>query len=75
MVVFRDLLALGIGGDNALIVHAEDRTVLAEIAKGHPVTRWMTALDDLLLARRRLDQNASTRLLTDWLALRLVVGR
>ncbi len=75
MVVFRDLLALGLGGDNASIVHAEDRSVLAEIAKTHPASRWMTALEDLLLARRRLDQNASTRLLTDWLALRLVVGR
>ena len=69
---YRDLMVLSLGGPEAEIVHTDRRTELASSAATAGNRRWMAALEDLLLARRRLDQNANPRLLTDWLAVRLV---
>lgn len=70
--LYRDLLALCVGGEGASIVCAPRRDRLSEIAAKHPPETWMRCLEELLVARRRIDQNASLSLLTDWLAARLV---
>jgi DNA polymerase-3 subunit delta' len=69
---YRDLLALRLCGSDAGIVHGEYRERLAEIAERGAPERWMACLETLLLARRRVDQNAGIPLLTDWLAVKLV---
>jgi DNA polymerase-3 subunit delta' len=69
--VYRDLAALSLGGSSAPIVHAERRDSLARIASSRAPERWVAGIETLLLARRRVDQNASVALLTDWLAMRL----
>jgi DNA polymerase-3 subunit delta' len=73
--VFRDLLSLSLGGSDAKIAHTGRRAELWSAADDAPPDRWMSALDRLLTARRRLDQNCSIPLLTDWLAAMLVYGR
>ncbi len=69
---YRDLLALRLGGPAAPVVHEDHREALSIAAARAPAARWTAALDALLTARRRLDQNINVRLLTDWLAVRLV---
>lgn len=71
---YRDLLALCLSGEEATIVHSDQRARLAALAARRPPQSWMACLEALLLARRRLDQNASIPLLTDWLATRLVLS-
>jgi DNA polymerase-3 subunit delta' len=72
--VYRDLAALSLGGSAAPIVHAERRTSLAAVAQSRAPERWMAGIEAILLARRRVDQNASIPLLTDWLAMRLMMS-
>jgi DNA polymerase-3 subunit delta' len=72
--VYRDLAALSLGGPSAPIVHAERRESLARIARARAPERWVAGIETLLLARRRVDQNASVALLTDWLAMQLTTG-
>jgi DNA polymerase III subunit delta' len=69
---YRDLLALRLGGPDAPIIHGDRRPELSRLAETRPAESWMQCLEALLLARRRVDQNASIPLLTDWLALKLV---
>jgi DNA polymerase III subunit delta' len=69
---YRDLLALRLGGEHAPIIHGDRRAELAKIAASRSTESWMQCLETLLQARRRVDQNASIPLLTDWLAMRLV---
>jgi len=71
---YRDLLALRLGGPQAPILHGERRDRLIVLAGGQPPERWIACLEALLLARRRVDQNASLPLLTDWLAMELVMS-
>jgi hypothetical protein len=73
--VFRDLLALRLAGRDAAILNVDRRDALADIAATRAPEYWMGRLDDLLSARRRIDQNASVPLLTDWLAVRIATGR
>lgn len=72
--VYRDLAALSLGGDQAEIVHGARRASLAAAARNRPPQWWMSGIEALLAARRRVDQNASIPLLTDWLAMRLTSG-
>ncbi len=69
--VFRDLLALRLSGPDAPVLHVDRREELAQAAAARSPEFWMGCLDDLLAARRRVDQNASVLLLTDWLAIRI----
>jgi DNA polymerase-3 subunit delta' len=69
---YRDLLAISVGGESAPIVNAERRLDLSRAAASGRPERWIAGLNDLLSARRRLDQNVSIPILTDWLAMRLV---
>ena len=71
-VFYRDLLALRLGGPDAAIIHEDRRDRLHALARQRPAERWMACLDSLLLARRRIDQNVSVPIVTDWLALKLV---
>ena len=73
--VYRDLAALSMGGPNAPVVHAGRRDSLAAVARSRPAECWVAGIESLLLARRRVDQNASIPLLTDWLAMRLTVAK
>lgn len=72
---FRDMLALRLSGRDAPILHVDRRDELAEAAATRSADCWMGCLDTLLAARRRIDQNASVPLLTDWLAIRIVCAR
>lgn len=72
---YRDLLALRLNGPQAPIIHGERRDRLAALAERQPPERWIACLEALLLARRRVDQNASIPLLTDWLATQLILAR
>jgi DNA polymerase-3 subunit delta' len=69
--VFRDVLALAFCGEDAPVVHSQHRARLVALSRKGTPDRWMTALDTLLAARRRLDQNAGIPLLTDWVAVRI----
>jgi hypothetical protein len=69
---YRDLLALRLGGEGAAIVHGDRRERLARLAASRTPESWMDCLEVLLQARRRVDQNVSIPLLTDWVALKLV---
>lgn len=70
---YRDLLALRLGGQEAPILHAGRRNDLAKFAAAGEPDAWLAALGVLLKARRRIEQNASVPLLTDWLAIRLTM--
>lgn len=72
---YRDLLALSVGGTDARIVHAERRADLESAACVSDPGRWMNGLEAILVARRRVDQNVSIPLVTDWLAMTLVHSR
>lgn len=74
LTLYRDLLAVRLGGNGARVVNESRRVPINDAARTRPPERWIACLDDLLSARRKLDQNVSVRLLTDWLAIRLVVG-
>ncbi len=69
---YRDLLSLRLGGRQALLSLDERREALAALAAGSTHERWQRNLEALLLARRRIDQNANVRLLTDWLTIKLI---
>lgn len=71
----RDVLALGAGSERAYALSPE----CLSAARSHPETalpdRCMHAIDVLLRARRRLDQNVPPNLLTDWITTSIVVGQ
>ena len=69
---YRDLFALSVGGAQARIVHAERRRELLSASLGSQPEKWMSGLEAMLVARRRIDQNVSIPLVTDWLAMTLV---
>lgn len=71
---YRDLLSLSLCGEEANIVHSDRRARLTTLSTRRPPQTWMACLETLMLARKRLDQNVSVLLLTDWLATRLVLG-
>lgn len=70
---YRDLLALRLDPPGARIVRDDRRGRLAGLAAAGSPERWTGCLQALMAARRRLDMNASVALLTDWLAVRLLV--
>ncbi|HXG23934.1 MAG TPA: hypothetical protein VNJ09_05210 [Chthonomonadales bacterium] len=71
---YRDLLSLSLYGEEATIVHSDRRAHLAALATHRSPQTWMACLETLMLARKRLDQNVSVPLLTDWLATQLVLS-
>ena len=71
---YRDLLALKIGGSSGERVVNRDRiSRLNRLAQSGSPERWMRCLDALLMARRRLDANANIALVTEILAMTLLV--
>jgi hypothetical protein len=71
---YRDLLSIALGGPSSTIALEQRRDQLTAIASASPAQRWKSCLEQLLKARRQIDQNANTRLLTDWLAINLVTN-
>ncbi len=70
---YRDLLALRVGGQGAQnIVNRERAVRLTRLAQAGEPERWVSCLDALLLARRRLDANANIALVTEVLVMTLV---
>lgn len=79
VVFYRDLMALSVcsqsnsSGSSSVAIMNRGRTAeLNELATGSQTERWMRCLDSLMMARRRLDANASVALVTDVLAMSLV---
>ncbi len=73
VVFYRDLMALSVGGAVAEAIMNRERTAeLTRISHGSSTDRWMHCLDSLMIARRRLDANASIALVTDVLIISLV---
>ena len=72
---YRDLLAISLNGPDTPIVHGDRRFKLAQLAANSGPSHWMACLDSLLTARRRVDQNAGIPLLTEWLAMNLIIHR
>ncbi len=74
MVLFyRDLVACSAGGRARETVINRDRAEsIMTIARTDQPSRWVSSLDAILIARRRLDANASIPLLTETLCMALV---
>ncbi len=70
--VFRDMLAIRLCGSDAMIVHGQYRDRLELASRKLGPEHWQEALHLFVQARRKVDQNASIGILTDWLAVRLV---
>ncbi len=70
--VYRDMLAIRLCGESAMIVHGQYRDRLEASSKKLGPEHWQEALHLFVQARRKVDQNASIGILTDWLAVRLV---
>lgn len=69
--LFRDLLALRIGGSEAHIINRDRADRLHRIANLHEPSYWMACLDALMMARRRLNANANIALVTEILSMNL----
>jgi DNA polymerase III subunit delta' len=69
---YRDLLALRVGGTAEALVHRNRAAALERLADLGRPERWTGCLDALLLARRRLDANANTSLVTEILLMKLL---
>lgn len=70
---YRDILSASLLGPGAPIVHLDRRDAIEAIAARVSPRACMDSLAALLSARRRIDQNVTLPLLTDWLAVRLVM--
>ena len=73
--VYRDLLALRLGGEAPIARAAGRADELAALAARREPRSWIRDIETIVSARRRVDQNASIGILTDWLAVRLVGAR
>lgn len=74
IVFYRDLLALRCGGSDAKIVNGDRIAAMTRLAACGEPERWLACLDSILLARRRLEANANTALVTEVLATALLRG-
>lgn len=72
MTVFRDLLACSLDPAGDRIVHRAMADDLRRTAARARPEAWAHALDVLLEARRRIEQNVPAQLVTDWLATDIV---
>jgi DNA polymerase-3 subunit delta' len=73
VVFYRDLMALAVGGEVAADIMNRERTAaLTKLARGSKPDRWIRCLDSLMIARRRLEANASIPMVTDVLMISLV---
>jgi DNA polymerase-3 subunit delta' len=71
---YRDLLALRVGAVQGTLVNQDRAAELGRLAAFGEPERWTACLDALLLARRRLDANANTSMVTEILLMRLLAG-
>ena len=73
VVFYRDLMALSVGGAVAQqIMNRERADMLTRLSASSSTDRWIRCLDSLMIARRRLEANASIAMVTDVLAITLV---
>ncbi|MCX6360858.1 MAG: AAA family ATPase [Armatimonadetes bacterium] len=73
-VVARDALALSLVGPGASIVNEERRSAILAVADRRQPREWITAIDQIAVARRRVDMNANPAILTDALAVTLAAS-
>jgi DNA polymerase-3 subunit delta' len=72
VVFYRDLMALSVGGAVAEnIMNRERAQELTRLSRISNTNRWVCCLDSLMIARRRLDANASIAMVTDVLVIAL----
>ena len=71
---YRDLLASSLGGPESAILHRDRAERIREIAGRRAAVSWTRAIEQLMRARRQIDQNANPRLVTDVLAIRLITN-
>lgn len=64
---YREMLAAALGSESSGFLTSRPTDARAEVGRLDP-RRCLVALDVLIGARRRLDQNVSPNLLTDWIA-------
>ena len=69
---YRDLLALSVGAAQSRLINQDRISALARLSKHGNPGRWTQCLDALVMARRRLDANANTALVTEILVMRLL---
>ncbi len=72
MTFYRDLLALSLCREQAVLIHRDRAAMLQFLASCGSPERWSECLNSLMLARRRLDANAAVNLLTESLAMSLL---
>src|SRR5438067_427507 len=68
---YRDLLAARLGGKEAPLLHVNRADQVFEDAERRQPQFWAHCVEQLLKARRRIDQNANPRLVIDSLAAEL----
>ncbi len=73
-VVARDALALCLVGPGASIVNEERRSGIMAMADRRLPQEWIAAIDQIAIARRRVDMNANPAILTDALAVTLAAS-
>ncbi len=73
-VVARDALALALVGPGASIVNEERRSGILAMADRRQPNEWIAAIDQIAIARRRVDMNANPAILTDALAVTLAAS-
>ena len=72
---YRDLLASRLAGSEAKLLHVDRAEQIAASASRREARTWAACIDYLLTARRRVEQNANPRLVTDALAVQLINAR
>lgn len=72
--VFRDLLSLSLDAQSGDVVHRDRLAEMLATARTRPSGHWMTSLEILMEAVRRLEQNVPAGLVTDWLATAIAAG-
>lgn len=75
MSVIRDLVALSVDPNVEDIVHRAHIVALRTHAPTRSPAQWHKALDVLIQAQRRLEQNVPAQLVSDWVATAILVPR
>ena len=71
---YRDVLAARLAGPDARLLHGDRKEDILTSAERRPSEAWARCIEHLLKARRRIEQNANPRLVTDTLAVQLITA-
>ncbi|MDO8683172.1 MAG: DNA polymerase III subunit delta' [Armatimonadota bacterium] len=71
---YRDLLSLSLAGQNAPIVNVDKKMELSQGAAGLDLKHTRRVLSSLLWAKRAIEGNANTQLITEVLMMRMLRG-